>query len=329
MPPFCQRIIVIVGPTAGGKSDLAVGLGQRLIAAGAVAEAAVLSADSMQVYRHLDAGTAKPSPALRAALPHHLIDIIEPHQRFTVADWLTLAQRHITALQQRGGLPIIVGGTNLYLKALLEGLFDAPSHDPATRQSLEALDPATLHAKLAAVDPEAAQRIHRNDHKKLVRALEVFTLTGQPISAMQQQWAVSRPYHHDPIMLGLEWPVEMINRRINARVKAMFYPPDEGQSAIVESLPAEVARLESAGLLGPPDAQARQALGYKQVLAAMTGRMSMDEAFEQTKILTRRYAKTQRTWLRRYRQVHWLAAEDGVQSPALVDAACEMVGRRF
>lgn len=353
------RLIVLVGPTAGGKSELAVELALRLQELGRPGQ--IINADSMQVYRHMDAGTAKPEPELRQKVRHHLIDIVEPTQRFTVADWLGLTETLIDQIQQAGQTPIVVGGTNLYIKALLEGMFEGPAHDPALRQRLGSMDNDSLHTWLTRVDPASGQRIHRNDRKKMIRALEVFELTGRPISAMQQQWntdarmdgmektieAQAVGYRHDPILIGLDWPVEAINRRINARVKMMFFPPGREESNLAtkapglpenptrviaatgsdgssvpvkqdmkpetdapraETLLEEVIRLESAGLLGP---QAREALGYKQVLAHLAGLYSLEQAFEQTKILTRRFAKTQRTWLRRYRGVHWLPAGEG------------------
>ncbi len=261
----------------------------------------------MQVYRHMEAGTAKPAASLRARAPHHLIDIVEPTERFTVADWLARADALIVELTGKSVRPIVVGGTNLYLKSLLEGLFDGPAMDAEFRALAADRSGAQLHEELARVDPGSAGRIHPNDHKKLVRALEVFHATGRPISTFQTQWGKADTkeetpaYRHDPILLGLNWPTEVLNRRINARVKLMFYPEDSG----VESLPDEVRRLESNGRLGP---QAREALGYKQVLEHLQGHCSMEEAFERTKILTRRFAKTQRTWLRRYRGIHWLDA---------------------
>ena len=331
MPPASSfRPIVIVGPTAGGKSELAVDLAEKL-------RGEVLSADSMQVYRHMDAGTAKPAPELRARAAHHLIDIVEPTERFTLADWLARADELIERLQGRGLRPIVVGGTNLYLKALLEGMFtpdsDASSQggaadggiDRAFRESLAGLPSAELHDRLAAVDQPAAERIHPNDRKKLTRALEVFHLTGRPISAWQTQWQPAAPalpgpaYRHNPILIGLDWPVVAINQRINARVKQMFYPG--AGKAQIESLPDEVRRLEAAGLLGP---QACHALGYKQVLEHLHGTLTLDEAFEKTKVLTRRFAKGQRHWLRRYRGVAWLKAAD-LGDRALTAAALDRI----
>ena len=308
--------IVLVGPTAGGKSALAIALAQRL-------GGEIVSADSMQVYRHMDAGTAKPSPAERALVPHHLIDCVAPTQRFTVADWLSLARDAIAAIHGRGRQPIVVGGTNLYIKALLEGLAESPAVDPGLRERLAAAATADLHAQLARIDPDAAGRIHPNDRKRLTRAIEVFELTGQPLSAMQTQWGDAvEPTALDAVLIGLHWPIEAINRRINLRVKAMFFPDKAREQDGLdpwepEDLVAETRRLDAAGLLGT---QAREALGYKQVLAHLRGELSLEEAFERTKVQTRRFAKQQRTWLKRFTGVHWLAAE-GASTDTLRDAA--------
>lgn len=327
------RPIVILGPTAGGKSDLAVQLAEHLgtsASGGAAASGRVIGADSMQVYRHLDAGTAKPPPQLRERVPHHLIDIAEPTDRFTVHDWLRLADQKIAEAQASGGTPVVVGGTNLYLKALLEGLFDGPGQDEAFRATLTDVHAEQLHARLAAVDPAAADRIAPADRQRLTRALEVHHLTGQPISALQQEWTsdseIQNPkskihYRHDPILLGLRWDADAINPRINLRVKAMFYPEKVSPALAAavcihgESLPDEVRRLVASGSL-LPGAQAAEALGYKQVLAALfpdefPGAASplirgLDDAFERTKILTRRFAKQQRTWLKRFQGVRWI-----------------------
>jgi len=316
-----DRLVVILGPTAGGKSALAVAIGRAV-------GGEIVNADSMQVYRHMDAGTAKPTAEERAAVPHHLVDIVEPTERWTVADWIDAAEACIADIQGRGKLPIVVGGTNLYLKALLEGFFEGPPADEPLRASLENVDSSTLHERLSGIDPEAADRIHPNDRKRIVRALEVHHQTGRPISQMQQQWADAdresaggqQPYHHNPILLGLHWPADLINRRINARVKAMFDPAACGL-AEREDLVSETQRLEAAGRLGP---QAREALGTKQTLAYLHGETTLEEAFEQTKIETRRFAKAQRTWLKRYRGVHWLDAVE-LSAEAAADRAIEIV----
>jgi len=339
------RPVIILGPTAGGKSELAVALAERLPEQGEV-----LGADSMQVYRHLDAGTAKPSRGLRQRVPHHLIDIVEPTERFTVADWVERADALIEDIQARNKRPIIVGGTNLYLKVLLEGMFDAPAQDARFRAELEPIDTHELHERLKETDPAAAARIHPNDRKRIVRALEVHHLTGKPISEQQQQWrdqSAEKPetrspkpettYRHNPILIGLDWPADAINRRINQRVKHMFHPhPTHAESERSEgsdhapqpeSLPDEVRRLEQQNMLGapgPPGSQPREALGYKQVLAYLHRQCKFTEAFEQTKIQTRRFAKQQRTWLRRFRGVHWLPAAE-LSPDQLTDRALDIV----
>ncbi len=309
------RPYVILGPTAGGKSDLAVALAELVPGGGEI-----IGADSMQVYRHMDAGTAKPPKDLCDRVPHHMVNIVEPTERFTVADWLEQVETLIKSLQAKGKTPIIVGGTNLYLKALLEGMFDGPGQDEAFRATLKDIEGEELHNRLSEIDPQAAQRINRNDRKRLVRALEVHHLTGETISSRQQQWTddPDRTYRHDPVMLGMHWPVEEINPRINLRVKAMFFPdqvdPELAAAACPngESLPAETQRLFEAGLLGE---QAREALGYKQVIEHLEGEPggsggpTLEEAFERTKVLTRRFAKQQRTWLRRFQNVSWLPAQ--------------------
>ncbi len=289
-------MVVILGPTAGGKSELAVRLAQRI-------SGEIVNADSMQVYRRLDAGTAKPTLEQRRAVMHHLVDVVDPAETWTVADWLEAAEAAIRDIRDRGAVPLVVGGTNLYLKALLEGLFEGPPPDEAFRQRLEAVDAHDLHRRLERVDPDAAERINRNDRKRIVRALEVYERTGTPISKLQRQWSddPDRGYRYDAVRIGLRWPTPAINRRINARVKRMF------QSGHGQGLIEETRRLEAEGALGP---QAREALGTSQALAHLHGELSDDEAMEQTKIATRRFAKAQRTWLKRFQGVHWLEAAE-------------------
>lgn len=294
-------IPVICGPTAGGKSDLAVRVALRFIEQGQPAE--VLAADAFQIYRGMDVGTAKPTHAERHGVPHRLIDLVEPEARFTVADWLVAADSEIERVRAGGGVPIIVGGTHLYVKALLDGLFAGPGSDAQVRAELAVLPPDALRAELERVDPAAAAKLHPNDLRRTIRAIEVFRLTGQPISRQQQQWdraAAERTAVY--LLVGLEWPVEAINRRINARVRGMF----EG------GLLAEVCELWSGRRLG---SQARQALGYKQLIEHLEGRVSLDDAAERIKIETRRFAKSQRTWLKRlrlYQPSLWIDAIEDV-----------------
>ena len=304
-----QPIILILGPTAGGKTRLAIELAKRLPGGGEC-----ISADSMQVYRGMDLGTAKPTPAERNEATHHLLDLVEPDdESFSADTWLDLAERSIADIRERGRWPIVVGGTNLYIHALLHGLFEGPEPDESLREQLRSLPPEQLRSRLEQVDPAAAERIHPNDQKRTIRALEVYEKTGRRLSDLQTQWE-AHPTREDAIIIGLDYPVESINRRINARVKAMI------ESGLVD----EVRRLHEAGRLGT---QAREALGYKQIIDALEGRCSLDAAIEQIKIQTRRFARKQRTWLRRFRihpRSHWLAA-DAISTQDLVEQALGII----
>jgi tRNA dimethylallyltransferase len=275
-----RPIILILGPTAGGKTSLAISLANQLDGGGEC-----ICADSMQIYKNMNIGTAKPTQEEQAQAIHHLVDIVDPSEDgFTVESWLTRAEQAIEDIRARGKWPIVVGGTNLYVQSLLFGLFDGPDCDQEKRDALNAEPNTVLQERLHALDPEAAERIHINDKRRLVRAIEVCEATGYPLSSLQSQWGKPMP-REDAIMIGLTWPVKTINRRINARVRAMF---DEG-------FLDEVNLLQ--GTLGK---QASEALGYKQLLAHIRGECTLDEAKERVKILTRRYAKQQRTWLRRF-----------------------------
>lgn len=280
-----MRAAVIAGPTAGGKSSLAVGAALALRGVGREAE--IISADSMQVYRGLDIGTAKPTGAERGGVAHHLIDVVEPTEAFTVHDWLSAAEGLIESLAARGVMPIVVGGTHLYVKALLEGLFEGPAPDAALREELKRLPQLERRVELERVDAAAAARIHPNDERRTIRALEVHRQTGRPISEHQRQWDRGGG-REDRVLIGLEWPTELLNRRINARVREMM------ERGLVE----EARGLWAAGRLGP---QAREGLGYKQLVEHFEGRCGLEEAVERIKIETRRFAKNQRTWLRRLR----------------------------
>lgn len=291
------RFPVIVGPTAGGKSALAVELALRL-GGGRPGAAEVVTADAFQVYRGMDIGTAKPTEAERAGVAHHLIDVVEPAEAFTVSQWLSLAESALAAIGAAGRNPIVVGGTHLYVKSLIDGLFEGPEPDAALRDELRGKGLPALRAELTRVDPEAARRIHSNDERRTIRALEVYRQTGRPISQWQSQW--DRTPRTDCVLVGLDWPTEALNKRINARVKSM----------VERGLLAEVEALEASGRLGR---QAREALGYKQILRHLRGDWTLEEAIEQIKIDTRRFAKSQRTWLRRLRSIPgsvWIDVSD-------------------
>ena len=279
-----ERYPVICGPTAGGKTALALAIADELNRHGHGAE--IVSADAYLGYRGLDIGTAKPTREELAKVPHHLVDIVEPTEGFTVAQWLALAERAIAEIKERGKVPIVVGGTHLFIKALIDGLFEGPEPDPELRAGLQALPADELRRRLEAVDPDAAGRIHPADTRRTIRAIEVYEQTGQTITSLQTQWDREHPRDPGAQLVVLSWETATINSRINARVKLMR------QSGLTE----EVRGLHTAGRLGPT---AGQALGYKQLVDHFEGRLSEDDAYERIKIETRRFAKNQRTWLRR------------------------------
>ena len=278
-----RPIVLILGPTAGGKTTLSISLANELPGGGEC-----IIADSMQIYRGMDIGTAKPTNDEQSQAIHHLIDIADPNDDgFTVETWLTKAEQSIEDIRRRGKWPIVVGGTNLYVQSLLFGLFDGPECDQEKREILNSLSNPELQARLHSLDPEATERIHINDTRRLVRAIEVCEATGEPLSSLQSQWGKPTP-REDALLIGLTWPVKTINRRINSRVRTMF---DDGLIKEVTSLQDQLGR------------QASEALGYKQLLTHVRGECTLDEAKERIKVLTRRYAKQQRTWLRRFQAI--------------------------
>jgi tRNA dimethylallyltransferase len=313
-----RDVPVICGPTAGGKSALAVSLALLLRGRGVQAE--VVTADAFQVYRGMDIGTAKPTPGEMQGVVHHMIDVVEPTQRFTASEWLAGATRVIDDCRARGVVPVVVGGTHLYVKLLVDGMFEGPGADDALRTELAAMDPAALRAELERVDPAAAARLHPNDVRRTIRAIEVFRLTGTPITDHHGQWGGGAPLRgeRDRTMQGalncrpggaryqlitLTWPVELINPRINARVKEMMS----------RGLEAEARSLWERGVLGPT---AREALGYKQLVEHFEGRCSLADAVERIKVETRRFAKNQRTWLKQLRARPGTLAIDAAGVPA-------------
>ena len=289
-------IIVILGPTASGKSAVALEVARRV-------GGEILSVDSMQVYRHMDVGTAKPTPHERARVRHHVIDVVDPNQDFTVARFVVLADAVIADARRRKVPLIATGGTPLYYKSLFEGLFDGPSADPSVRARLNDQPLEQLHARLSQVDAASAARIHANDRKRLVRALEVFELTGRPISSLQLEWSGDAAHRHAARWFGLSWEKDELNRRINARVKQMI------EAGWLDETCALLARY------GSLSKTASEATGYAELIDHLRGRASLDDAVERIKIATRQLARRQMKWFRRFRDVHWLP---GDQPPASV-----------
>ncbi|NLJ80996.1 MAG: tRNA (adenosine(37)-N6)-dimethylallyltransferase MiaA [Firmicutes bacterium] len=283
-----QKILVIVGPTAVGKTDLSLGAAREL-------SAEIISADSMQVYRGMDIGTAKPSPEERQEIPHHLLDVVDPDQNFNVADYVALAEEILADLEKRDVVPLLTGGTGLYINALIDGfLFPDPQPDLQLRARLEKggrEDPEGLFQKLEQVDPTSAKRIHPNDLRRIIRALEVYLRTGDPISVLQRKKArEERPYR--PVYIGLNRNRSELYERINKRVDRML------EAGLVE----EVQRLITTY---PKQPTALQALGYKEIVRYLKGELDLLEAVEILKRDTRRYAKRQLSWFRSNKKIQW------------------------
>lgn len=289
-------ILVVVGATASGKSALAMEVARRW-------GAEILSADSMQVYRGMDIGTAKPTLAEQAQVVHHGIDVATPDEVFTVARFVELADAVIADAARRKVPLIVTGGTPLYYKALFEGLFEGPGEDLAIRAKLASLTNDELAAKLAEVDPAATNRIHRNDTRRMIRALEVNQLTGKPISEFQTHWTNPQPRHR-ATWVGLNWDKDALNRRINARVKQMMSQGWLEETQIILRSPAGLSKT------------AGEATGYFELAQHLAGRITLEEAVEQIKIATRQLARRQMKWFRRFPGVEWLAGDRPVEENA-------------
>jgi tRNA dimethylallyltransferase len=303
-------VALLVGQTASGKGAAGFLLARRL-------GAEIISLDSMKVYRGMDIGTAKPPADRRKGVLHHMLDVADPAEHFSTALYVGGAERAAREITERGRLPLFVGGTALYLKAVKEGLFEGPPADPAFRAAIRAaaVERGTdaLHARLAEVDPAAAERIHPNDLRRIERALEVYEKTGSPISELQHQFGGTNPTY-DATVLGLRRDKEDLLRRIDRRVDKMM------AAGFLE----EVRRL----LMQPLGQEASQALGYRELIAHLRGECSLDEAVEATKLHTRQFAKAQMTWFKRMERIRWLdiAPEETAESAA--ERLVELLGER-
>ena len=297
------RMVLILGVTASGKGQLAFSLAESL-------GAEIISIDSMKVYKRMDIGTAKPSTEARKRVKHHLIDVVEPSETFSVATFLSLAHKAIEEIRNRNMPTVAVGGTALYIKALLYGLFEGPGTDEQIRSELRAQAQikglTKLHREWEEVDRTAAERINPNDSKRIIRALEVFRITGRPISSLQKQFAAEKPLH-DWSIIGLRRQKTEENRRINARVRNMLAAGlvDEVKSLLAEEKP-----------LSP---QARCAIGYAEIIDHLNGQMDSDEATELIKRNSRRLAKSQRTWFRTFKNINWLDIEPDEPAEKVLD----------
>jgi len=305
--PELGNSVFLVGATASGKSSVGVCLAETI-------GGEIISLDSMQLWRGMDVGTAKPSAEDRARVPHHLIDLLEPCESFSVARYVELACAAVREIDGRGRVPLFVGGTALYLKALTAGLFKGPPADWGLRNELREIaarhGSAFLHERLRGVDPDAADRIHPNDLRRIIRALEVLDKTGTPISQLQQQWRKAQGKAGPPIF-GIDRERDDLYNRIDRRVDQMM------SGGFLD----EARRL----LESNPGREALQALGYRELIAFLRGEISeLAEAVGLIKRNTRRFAKRQLTWFRAFPQIVWVAAHPG-DSPG--EVAGRIIGR--
>ena len=306
-----ERLVVLIGPTAVGKTALSLALARRL-------DAEIISGDSMLFYRGFDIGTAKPMKEELSAVPHHFIDILAPEASFNVMDFQRLAREEIGRIAARGKLPLVVGGTGLYIKSLLEGyVFNETSGDRAYREKIERLaqekGKAFVHGLLQEADPEAAARLHVNDFRRVVRALEVASLGNEHIS--EQREAAGGELAYDAYVIGLRRERQALYARIEERVDAML---EAGLADEVRSLLAEGV---------PRDCPAMKGIGYREMLAYLAGSMDLPLAAEEIKKATRHFAKRQLTWFRKMPYVHWYAASQGEE--LLLEKICTDIRRSF
>jgi len=296
------NIAVICGPTGIGKTATAISLAESY-------DGEIVGADSMQIYREMEIGTAKPTPKEQARIPHHMVDIIPPDAPFDAARYEKMARKAVDDLHRRGKLPVVAGGTGFYIKALTRGLFDTLPNDPVVRNRLqeeaETLGGRALHERLTACDPETARRLHPNDTYRTVRALEVFEVTGKPLSAHHQDHQFGdRPFRE--LKIGLSIPRETLYRRIDTRVDRML------RAGLLD----EVRGLLEKGYT--PELKSMQSIGYRHMADFLQGRLPWEEAVRTMKRDTRRYAKRQMVWFKADPEIHWLAPDQLEEMRGLV-----------
>ena len=305
-------VLALVGPTGVGKTAASLSVARRL-------NAEIVSMDSMQVYRGMDIGTAKPSAQEMAAVPHHLIDVVDPHERFTTSAYRNLAFQAIGDILSRGKQPLLVGGTGLYLDAVsYEMSLGVSGADSGIRNRLRAVaaqqdGPKRLHDRLARVDPQSAEKLHPNDVRRVMRALEIFETTGKPRGEQGDERRREGPYH--VLVYGLSLPREQMYARINARVDAMMAAGLEG----------EVRALLNAGVSPSVEGGAMQAIGYKEIVSALRGEISMARAVELIKQGSRRYAKRQWTWFGHDPRTKWFDCALYASQQALHEALLSQI----
>lgn len=289
------QVLAVVGPTASGKSALALSLAEGL-------ETEIVSADSMQFYRGMEIGTGAPLKEDLGRVKHHFVGHLNVSEEISAGDFEAAARPVVEALNARGKIAVVAGGSGLYVRALIDGLFDGPSKDIEARARLEreaeALGNEALHARLEGLDPEYASRISTSDRRRIVRALEVREVAGRSITDLHQEHQAESP-RLNAVQVALDWPREVLYERINARVDRMI---DEG-------LVAEVSRLVDTG--HEADIYRLRSIGYREIVAHLRGESTLAEAVATMKMNTRRYAKRQLTWFKADTRIHWLDAMDG------------------
>ena len=301
-----NNLICIAGPTASGKTALSIALAKEL-------DGEIVSCDSMQVYRRMDVGTAKPTLEERAGIPHHMLDVAEPEEDFSVSRYCAMADPIVEDILARGKTAIIVGGTGLYMDSLIKGNDFAPFPATGVREALEARPIEEVFAELSQVDPEAAARLHLSDKKRIIRAMEVFLETGITISEHNRRTQAIPP-KYQPVWFALEDKNRAdLYARIDSRVTQML------QDGLVE----EITALLASGI--PAKCTAMQAIGYKEFVAALQGHITIEEAADQVRQSSRHYAKRQLTWFRRNKDIHWLVREPGMATEEILQMARQVL----
>lgn len=302
----------LTGPTASGKTGVGLELAERL-------NAEIVSMDSMTLYREMDIGTAKPTAEQRQRVPHHLLDVLSPTDDYSVSNYLAAARQKVGEIRGRGREVLFVGGTPLYLKALLRGIFQGPPADWEFRQQVEEeikqVGLAALHKRLEQVDPLSAMKLHPHDKRRIIRALEVRRATGQPISHLQTQFDEGLPADQRKVAV-LSWPRDVLHDRINTRVDVMF------ASGLVDEVTGLLARHGSLGRT------ASQAVGYCEVIAHIGGQADLESTIEAVKARTRRFARRQDTWFRSLSECRWFPLEGDIDERNTAARIVETMGAK-
>lgn len=301
----------LVGATASGKSDLSIRIAEKM-------DAEIISLDSMAIYRGMDIGTAKPSPENRSRWPHHLIDIADPSEEYSVSSYCEAAFERIREIRSRNRQVLFVGGTALYLKTLLRGAFEGPPADWEFRNSvmkeIEQVGSEHLHKRLEQVDPLSAHKLHPNDTRRIIRALEVYKTTGKPISHLQTQFDEGTDTAQTRVV-SLRWPRATLHQRIDRRVEQMFERGFVDECRSLREQPDSLGRTAS------------QAVGYKEVFSFLDGVDSLEEVIQLVKNRTHQFARHQETWFRGLSEVHWIEREVGVEAEEVADKLIAIYGQ--